>query len=499
MRVLAQNDLFYLMTVVMGREDMNCDFLFDRCMEVQLSPDDHLDLWSREHYKSTIITVGKTIQDILNNPDVTVGIFSHTRPIAKAFLRQIMREFESNLVMQRLFPDVLYTNPKKESRQWSEDAGIIVKRRNNPKEATIEAWGLVDGQPTSKHFSLLVYDDVVTKESVASTEMIKKTTSAWELSLNLGARGGATRYIGTRYHANDTYHTIMDRKAAIPRIRPATHNGRPDGEPVFLTRAELDEKRRKMGPYTFAAQMLQDPTADNAQGFELSWLRGWAGRPAPGELDVTGMLRKDHTKDMNLYLLVDPASSKKKTSDFTVMAVIGLAADQNYYLVDGLRDRLNLKERGEKLFALHRKYRPLLVGYEQYGAQADIEHFLLEMERCNYHFEITKLAGKISKEDRIRWLIPTMKDSRFFVPPSIAYVDYTGKRQNFVADLRAELEFFPVSEHDDVIDCVSRIHQPGLDVCFPELVDTALSVEDAYELECFDMQERYNPLARWAS
>ena len=73
---------------------------------VQESPDGHLDLWAREHYKSTIITFGQTIQDILRDPEVTVGIFSHTRPIAKGFLRQIKRELESNQTLKDLFPDI---------------------------------------------------------------------------------------------------------------------------------------------------------------------------------------------------------------------------------------------------------------------------------------------------------------------------------------------------------------------------------------------------------
>ena len=92
---------------------------------------------------------------------------------------------------------------------------------------------------------------------------------------------------------------------------------------------------------------------------------------------------------MNIYLLVDPANEKKKTSDYTVMEVIGLAPDNNYYLIDAIRDRLNLTERTEKLFQFHRKYRPLKTGYEKYGMQSDIEHMKYVMEQKNYRFDIT--------------------------------------------------------------------------------------------------------------
>ena len=207
----ARVDLFYLLTEVLGRKDIKRPWLEERCAEVQASPNGHLDLWAREHYKSTIITFGKTIQDILashgddplpewNGREATIGIFSHTRPIAKGFLRQIKLEFERNQRLHALFPDIFWGDTRK-APKWSEDDGIVVKRKSNPKEATVEAWGLVDGQPTSKHFLVMVYDDIVTRESVTSPEMIAKTTSALELSYNLGTDGGVKRFIGTRFRS----------------------------------------------------------------------------------------------------------------------------------------------------------------------------------------------------------------------------------------------------------------------------------------------------------
>src|SRR5262245_14634458 len=124
-RVLCQKDLFYLLIAVLGRRDLNNDWLFARCREVEDAPDGHLDLWAREHGKSSIITTGKTIQDILINPEVTVGIFSFNRNLAKSLLRVIKREFESNERLRYLFPDICWDNPERQSPKWSEEDGII--------------------------------------------------------------------------------------------------------------------------------------------------------------------------------------------------------------------------------------------------------------------------------------------------------------------------------------------------------------------------------------
>jgi len=457
MAELGRRDLFFLMTRLLGRADMDRDWHFIRCREVQEQPDGRLDLWAREHYKSTIITFGLTIQDILNDPEQTFGVFSHSRPIAKGFLAQIKYEFENNALLRRCYPDVLWEDPRRQSPRWSLDHGIVVRRTGNPKEATVEAWGIVDGQPTGKHFSVLVYDDVVTRESVTTPEMISKVTECWALSLNLGARGGRRRYIGTRYHYNDTYRAILERGAAVPRVHAATVDGRPEGEPVLLSREELDEKRRQMGPYVFGCQMLQDPKADISQGFREEWLGYWEVRsPACWQ-------------GMNRYIVVDPAGEKKAGSDYTVMLVIGLGVDGNYYLIDGVRDRLNLTERAAWLFRLHRSYKPLAVGYERYGVQADIEHIRYEMQGRNYRFEIVEMGGRVPKNDRIRKLVPLFERRRFYLPVRAPFRDHEGQWRDLTREfVQEEYLAFPVSAHDDMLDCMARIVDPALCAEFPE-------------------------------
>ena len=445
-------DLHWLLVHGLGRKDCDNDWVRERCIEVQHDPDGYLDLWAREHYKSTIITFGLTIQNILNDPEITIGIFSHTRPIAKAFLKQIKREFETNDTLKGWFPDILFSDPTKHSPKWSEDEGIIVKRKTNPKESTVEAWGVVDGQPTAKHFQILVYDDVVTKESVSTPEMIEKTTESLRLSYNLGTRNGKRRFIGTRYHFNDSYRVILSAGTATPRIYAATVEGTVEGTPRFLTRAKLAEKRADMGPYVFGCQMLQNPVADQVQGFKKEWLR-YAAAPTRGH---------------NTVILVDPASTKKKLSDYTAMWCIGLGPDRCVYVHDMVRDRLNLTERADTLIGWHRKWKPMAVGYEHYGMQGDIEHIRYEQEHQNYRFDITELGGTQPKNDRIRRLIPWFEKGRIYLHPKLTKTNYEGKEVDLTKTfIDEEYLAFPVAIHDDMLDALARFLDEDMPIAWP--------------------------------
>ena len=450
---LALEDRYFLLTHVCGRKDALHPWLYARCREVEQAPDDYLDLWSREHYKSTIITFAGAVQEIIRDPEITIGIFSFNNSSANKFLKQIKRELESNEILKTCFPNVLYAEPQKHSKSWSEQNGIIVKRKSNPKEGTVEANGLIDGMPTGAHYKLRIYDDVITEDHARSPEMIEKATNAWRLSQNLGSRGGKKWHVGTRYHFNDTYRFIMNEEILKPRIYPGTEDGTPTGKPVLLTQKELDAKRKEMGPYIFGCQILQNPVADDRQGFSRDWIRHYISNKGV----------------MNKYLLCDPANEKKKTSDYTVFAVIGLGADRNYYLLDLVRDRLNLRERTDILFRLHRQWKPKRVGYEKYGKDSDIEHFTEKMADDNYRFDIVALGGKIAKEDRIRKLVPVFENGRFYLPEVLYYTDFEGKKRDLVRDfIDQEYMGFPMATHDDMFDCIARILDKDMSVVWPK-------------------------------
>ena len=478
-RTLGQLDRYYLGVFLCNRHDMLHPWIYERCREVEEQRDSRLDLWARFHYKSSIITFLGTIQEVLCNPNITIGLLSFSARQAKPFLRQIMQEFDSNEKLKTLYKDILWEKPRLQAPKWAENEGICVRRSANPKEQTIEAHGLVDGQPTGRHFDLIIYDDVVVQESVSTPEQISKTTTQWELSLNLGSTHSPRyQYAGTRYSYGDTYGTILQRAAVKPRIHAATYSGTMDGEPVFLTKERWEEIKKTTSSFTVACQQLLNPIAGSDIAFKEEWWQEWEVRPYT----------------MNVYLMCDPAHSKKKTSNRTAMAVVGVDANYNKFLLDGLCHRLSLSERWDNLKKLRTKWkrapgiREVKVGYERYGAQADIEHFKEMMRIEGSSFPIYELnwvggGGSQSKKDRIQRLEPDLKDGSFFFPYptdknhlTSSQIDYKERKQDFLNSKKIlckneegklydlsnwvkenEYCLFP-SIHPDFLDALSRIY-----------------------------------------
>jgi predicted phage terminase large subunit-like protein len=448
-RFLAKSDLFFLLWFVCKRQDLWHPWLLDRCREVQASPNSHLDLWPRGYRKSTIVTFGYSIFSILNDPETTIGVFSHTRPAAKGFLDWIKREFESNALLLQCFPEILYANPSKESPRWSLDDGLIVKRQTNPKECTLEGFGLVDSMPTGRHYQQRVYDDVSEQKAVSSPEMTTKTLDAIKLSHNLTSDKGAFRLVGTRYSFSDPYADIMRQGIVKPRIYTATKDGTEDFSPencVYLSSEELIEKRREQGPWSFNCQMLMRPMGDTAQGFRREWLHDCTGPANP---------KRD---GLNVYIFCDPANSKKKTSDFTSMWVIGLAPDKRFVILDMLRNRLNLAERTDRLLELVRRWAPLAIIYEKYGMQADEAYITKVMHERHARCPIKTIGGSLSKIDRIKRLMPLFEQAKIVLLPYCNRTIYDGTTTDLVRDfIEEEYTAFPVSQHDDMLDALSRI------------------------------------------
>ena len=448
--MFCQQDLYFLLRYGLERNFVgNKQWWFDRCREVQKEPNGCIDLWGREHGKSLVITIAKTIQDILNDPEITIGISSHTRSMGKSFLRVIKREFEMNNKLKECFPEILFMDPEKESPKWSEDAGIIVKRKGNPPESTCEACGLVEGMPTGRHYQVRVYDDILTMESASSPEMMQKVLDAMDMSQNLGKIGGVARIIGTRYKKGDPYEEYIKRGQFKPRIKPATDNGRVDGKPVYFTQEEWENKVTSMSTAILASQMLQNPMASDAVIFQPEWFNLWpADKPLPA-FDA-------------VFQVFDGATSAKQTADYSCLLTFGLfkarEGDKRHscMIVDcfmeqwaypDVRDEV-AKQYQNKFGALDRGVDGIIIEDKSSGSA-----MIPEFRRANINV-ISFNPGKLDKIARANLVSPLVRDGLVWLPES-RNPKFKGRPMTWLSAGWDQLLAFPNVAHDDFVDCVT--------------------------------------------
>jgi predicted phage terminase large subunit-like protein len=219
-----------------------------------------------------------------------------------------------------------------------------------------------------------------------------------------------------------------------------------------------------LGEYYYSAQYMQEPVPVGGGEFKPEWIQHY-GNIKP--------------KGMNIYILCDPAGGdemnrkKKKTSDWTAITVVGLSTDNNYYLIDMVRDRLNPTERVETLFQIHRKWNDATgvspkVGYEKYGMMTDTHYIKSRQDEENYRFPLIELGGTMAKEERIRRMIPDLQRGRWWFPASNKYTDNEGRTFDLVQELvNGEMMTFPRARHDDMLDAITRIYDADMVATFP--------------------------------
>lgn len=237
-----------------------------------------------------------------------------------------------------------------------------------------------------------------------------------------------------------------------------------------LMRDDLDELMLRLSEYHYVGQYLQDPVPLGGGDFKEAWLQLYhSGATKPKEMNIVILMDQAGGEDMN--------KKKKKLSDWTVIAVIGLASDNNYYLLDMIRDKLNPTERVDTLFLLHRKWnqlcgKPPKVGIEQIGMMTDAHYVREKHKQEAYYFSVTELGGTQIKEERIKWLVPVMQQHRFYIPATLPYVDIQGRKFDLITELKGEMASFPKARWDDILDTISRLGNVELCLTFPKVKAT---------------------------
>lgn len=479
-RAIAEDDFYFFAWYVLGLPLVH-PYLMARCYELQ----DYIDeqylfiLAARDHYKSVLNTIAMPLWEVSNDPNITIAVLSFQRDKSIAQTMSIKQIAEQNELLKAAWSDIFYAR-KQDANKWNLYSGLYVKRTSTVKEPTFSAWGLIENSPVSMHFDRIIVDDPVTIDNSATTEQIEKVRSAYRMIGGLGTRRVKIRTITTRYDVNDISADILKdsryKKIIIAGEVDKDGNGKIGGIPVYKTRAELDNIREDFGDAFYCGQILQDPTASKERGLDLDWLTYYDTPPAI----------------MTKYLLCDPAGSKNKTSDSTVMAVIGCSPQRQFYLIDMIRDKLDVYERFQMLKELYMKHDPYDCYYEVQALNSDLEVFDREMEREKFFFLISKFSSNVnnSKRKRIMALGALMRKRNFLIPRELYYTDITDVERELISEfINEEYTKFPHNKaHDDMLDCMSMIQ--NIDVIFPEETEEPVVKTDARKHPAFIRNEK---------
>jgi len=443
---------------------------------IQVDSEDGLYLVGRNlvpTHNSVIITQAETIQYHLKHPEHCTGILAYVRPAAKAFLRSIKALLERSGFLKQCFPDILWHKPESQAQKWSEDDGLVWKRESSSrKESTIEAWGLVEGMPTGRHFERMVFDDIETDDIRESPDMLDKVYSKFQMAntnLGTGSDDDVVRIIGTYYSHFGPIVRIGEMKydngspIYTLRVVPGSDNGERDGNPVLME-AKTWEKAKKS--VHFASQQLCNPTP-------ISELK----------LDKNSLVAIEPEKiprDVYKFMVLDQAGgdeTDKQSIDLWSFGVIGVEpcyddiGQSNIYLLDIEADKMSHSEGINGVVTMYLRNGIIeQMGVEKVGLSTTEIHIAnalkikgRRLSLAGGNLVLLKPAGR-SKERRVESALQwPLNNGKIFYSTSIP--------KQYIEAIQAEMDKFPFY-HVDILDMIAYVYDMVKEYHFHHHYDT---------------------------
>ncbi len=387
-------------------------FAADRETSLLLAP--------RGHGKSTVMTVAYTLRRALDDPDVRVLIASSTQAQASGFLREIKSHLESN-------PEVVRIAGGLKGTPWTETEICLASRTKTAKEPTVTALGAL-GPVISKHYDLIILDDVVDEESARSRSGRERLFNwYYKVLLPTLEPGGKLRVIGTRYHYDDLYGRLIKRGVPVYIEKAITGSGESEKalwEEKFPLKA-LRKKREEAGPAIFNSQYQNDVSLMQGKIFRPEWIRFGPAPPAGRKFQG-----------------VDLAIGLADHNDYFAHVTVA-SSGKSIHLVSIYRSRLTFEEQFETvktLFAAHDStdFPVVTVGIESNSYQEALVQRLRGDGRVPVS-SVVQTRDKVARAMRLQGLVQT---GRITFPETGA------------GDLIEEMLAFPESGHDDLVDAL---------------------------------------------
>jgi phage terminase large subunit-like protein len=408
-------------------------------------------LWSRGFFKTSLITEAHSLWLIVNNPNVRILIVSFSLDVAKKPFGAIRNHLIGNPDFRYFFKEFCpLANKEGKIEFGTTEYFTIPNRTKQLKEPSVMCAG-VGTNITGLHFDVQKIDDLVNKDSVSNDTQVQTSKDYFSLLGPLFDNPTCPRQdvIGTIYHFNDLHSAILKNEKFERSIVPVHDKHYVFNFPERISQENFE--REILGdpnnnPYDIQSQYLLNPINPADAKFKEEWWREYETLP-------TGLSE---------YVLCDPASTQKKKSDYTVIQRWGVDADLNFYLLDGLRDKLRANERVSAYVRMAKGCKRLKgAKYEEIGGrQGDLEAVCDAFLKERLHITPQPTKNTTStKVDRIEQrLVGQFHAGKIYMPKTLLHrSEFDGKPYDFVALYKLEFLQFPFSEHDDILDCTSQL------------------------------------------
>jgi len=206
-------------------------------------------------------------------------------------------------------------------------------------------------------------------------------------------------------------------------------------DPVRMPKTSLDDLRQQ-DSITYATQYLLTPMSDDAALFKKENMQYCSIEN--GYIEVQN--KQVSERQLTRFFTIDLATSIKETADFTVLSYWGIDRDNNLYLIDCFRERVEGYKHKEIVNNFYERYRPDFVGVEAVAYQSTL---VQELVRAG----LPAVALKPDRDKRSRAIPAAARHQNKTI--------YFNRELNCLTDIELELTRFPNSKHDDFVDTLS--------------------------------------------
>jgi len=463
-RERAKNDLYFLCKFVLGFDDLEPEPHARICQAITGPAQYKLFVGSRGILKTTICTIGHSIQLALNNLEARILITQASEDAARSTVGMIKSLWDNCKVLRELFPERLPDKKDKQSGRWS-TKWLQLKSPVEFPDPTYRAAG-AGTSLTGSHWTNIKRDDIVSakKDSVTGEliapppEDIEKAIGMHKLILGLMVDPQKTTVddICNRWAVYDFPRYLLDNEPYQDEenknyVYEKLSCGYGEGKPIWPQRfsmESLEEIKRKQGSYYFSTQYECSPMDSARSTFKRKNLRFYTD---DGEGNTAKL---PDLNSLTIYAIMDQAQKIAVKACYTAVLVVGIDERNNWWALDAVRERINAPDKIELIFQLADQwniYSPNVFGIEANLAQNILVEWLeQEQKKRGKLINIQKLLppNHISKDARIEALVPYFEQGRIYLR--------AGTRQEH---LIRELLDFPFGQYRDLLDCLAYVHR----------------------------------------